>query len=220
MKKEILVSAQTLELHKELLADAFKAVELGNAYAIQRFEEDGESVQPTHLFDTMRYKAALHLRALGYELRDLPMNGIHIFHKGYSLKILKATPDGGPPIAGRSKKRWAFYNHGWGQHQESLFRDDMAEVISEMGAEERRELVILYKVGRDGIFLELTLICIDAAPTQYGKPLVAWGTTVPHPAAGVQTNTAYEQPAADLGNIDTLDDDADDLGISKDGTDG
>lgn len=216
MEKEILVSAQTLELHKDLLADAFKAIEVGNAYALQHFEEDGEKVQSMHLFETMRYKAAIYLKSLGYDLHDLPMNGIHIFHKGYSLNILKATPDGGPPIAGRSKKRWGFYNHHWGQ--DGLFKDDMAEVIKEMGAEERRELVILYKVARDGTFIGLTLTCIEAAPTQYGKPKVAWDTTVPHPGAAVQAGTVYEQQPVDLGNIDTQDDSADDLGIYKDGT--
>lgn len=216
MKKEILVSTQTLELHKDLLADAFKAIELGNAYALQRFEEDGEKVQRMHLFETMRYKAALYLKGLGHDLRDLPMNGIHIFHKGYSLKILKATPDGSPPIAGRSKKRWEFYNHNWGQA--GLFTDDMAEVIKEMGAEERRELLILYNVTYDGNFAGLTLLCIEEAPTQYGKPLVAWDTKVPHPGATVNARTSYEQPPVDLGNIDTQDEKADDLDIYKDGT--
>lgn len=216
MEKEILVSQQTMELHKELLDDVFMAVEVGNAYALQRFELDGEKVQPTHLFDTMRYKAALHLRAKGYNLKDLSMNGIHIFHKGYSLKLLKAASDGGPPIAGQSKSRWEWYNHGFGQH--FLFEDDMASVIREIGAEERRELIVLYKVARDGSFRGLTLLCIESASKQYGKPEVAWDTSVPHPATTATTYTSYEQEPTDLGNIDLRQDEADDLDIFKDGT--
>jgi hypothetical protein len=216
MKKEILVSEQTLALHKDFLDDVFKAVELGHAYAIQKFEEDKEAIQRTHLFDTMRYKAALYLKALDYDLKDLPMNGLHVFHKGYDLKILKADANGNPPIAGRSNARFAFYNHGFGAVK--LFEDDMASLIKEMGAEERRELLILYKVSLDGNFLGLTLVCIEAAPKQYGKPLVAWGTKVPHPAAATNANAPYQPSPVDLDNIDKQEDDADDLGIYKDGT--
>lgn len=210
------VEERTLNFLEQLMSDVFRAVEKGNAYAIGQFEVDGEEIQPMHLFDTMRYKAVIHLKAQGYELKDLSLNGLHITYKGYDIKVLKFQNNGQPPIAGKSKSRLRFYNHNFNRKLPCV--DELYGVIEELGLEDRRELIVLYKVGRDGNFLGLELACTEKAEHQFASPSLSWNIPIPHPAKS-QSSNKYEEQSKDISTFEDENEAVDDLDIFKDGTD-
>ncbi len=207
------VQERTLSYLEQLTADVFRAIEKGNIYAIGQFEKDGEKISPSRLFDTMRYKARLDLEAKGYELKDLSMDGLHISYKGYEIKVLKTQNDGQPPLCGKSKNRWKFFNH---KKQLSLF-DEFANTIKEFGLEERRELLVLYRVSRDGNFLGLELTCTNNFEQLYAPMPLDWKITTPHPAVMQAQLDIYDEPSKDVTIFDDQEDDQD-LDIFKDGT--
>lgn len=208
---------RTLTYLEQLMSDVFRAIETGNAYALSQFEKDKETISPSRLFDTMRYKTVLALKEKGYDLKELSMYGIHIMHKGYDIKVLKVQSNGSPPICGKSKNRWAFFNH----HRETTLPgiDKFEEIIKEFQIEERRELLVLYKVGSDGNFLGLELTCTEQPKLNFAPLPLAWQIPIPHPAKSETASNKYEETTKD---IETFDDqeDAGDVDIFKDGTEG
>lgn len=214
MKEENTVAARTSTYLQQLLADVFREFEDGNAYALQHFENDGEQIHPYRLFDTMRYKTRLGLETRGYTCADLSMYGLEIEHKGYVIKILKQSPKGGAPIPG-TPRRLRFYNHNYGQRRLGL--DDVQSVMDELGLENRRELVILYKIGSDGRFQGIELVCIDEAPSLFAQPRLAWRSSIPHPAL-TATTISNQEKADDLDNIQLVSEEGEDQDMSKDGT--
>jgi hypothetical protein len=209
------VKERTLNYLEQLMSDVFRAVEKGNAYAIGHFEQDGEEISPYRLFDTMRYKACIYLREKGYNLKDLSLYGIHINCKGYEIKVLKYQNNGLPPICGKSANRWKFYNHKFNRKLPGI--DEFYDVIKELGLEERRELLVLYKVGKDGNFLGLELACTEKAEHKFAPPLLDWKIPVPHSAKTSSNTNKYEEQAKDVTNFETEDDTADELDIFHDG---
>ncbi len=207
------IQERTLSYLEQLTTDVFRAIEKGNIYAIGQFEKDGEKISQSRLFDTMRYKARLDLKAKGYELKDLSMDGLHISYKGYEIKVLKTQKDGQPPLCGKSKNRWKFFNH---KKQPSLF-DEFADTIREFGLEEQRELLVLYRVGRDGNFLGLELTCTENFEQLYAPMPLDWRIATPHPANIQAQLDKYDEPSKDVTIFDDQEDDQD-LDIFKDGT--
>src|SRR5215472_16112600 len=91
------------------------------AKAIQKartwFEKDGLPFEPTLFACMVRYHAKIYMAAEALDAEDdaeallsetLPNIGLQIFHKGYLVKILKAS-DGLPPVP-NSASRVGFYN--------------------------------------------------------------------------------------------------------------
>jgi hypothetical protein len=210
------VKERTLTYLEQLMSDVFRAIEKGNAYALQHFERDGEDISYYRLFDTMRYKTVLSLKDKGYTLKNLSMYGIQISYKGYDIKVLKVSPKGLPPICGKSLNRWKFYNHKFPQTLPGF--DEFENIIKELELEERRELLVLYKVGRDGNFLGLELICTEKTVGDFAPPLIAWQHSVPHPAKSTSNKTQYEEMPKDVRTFEDDNDVADDVDIFQDGT--
>lgn len=207
------IQERTLSYLEQLTTDVFRAIEKGNIYAIGQFEKDGEKISSSRLFDTMRYKARLDLEAKGYSLKDLSMDGLHISYKGYEIKVLKAQKDGQPPLCGKSRNRWRFFNH---KKHPSLF-DDFAATIKEFGLEERRELLMLYRVSGDGNFLGLELTCTNNFEQLYAPMPLDWRIATPDPATIQAPLDKYDEPSKDVTIFDDQEDDRD-LDIFKDGT--
>jgi hypothetical protein len=210
------VEERTLTYLEQLMSDVFRAIEKGNAYALGQFEADGEELAPSRLFDTMRYKTVLSLKEKGYDLKELSMYGVHIKHKGYEVKVLKVQGNGLPPICGKSKNRWKFFNHKSNPKLPGV--DEFADIIKEFELEERRELLVLYKVGKDGSFRGLELTCTKKTEHDFAPPLIDWKIAIPHPAKAKSSNNKYEEPPKDVRTFEDENDAADDLDIFQDGT--
>lgn len=215
MENDGSVGTRTASYLGPFMVDVFQAIEYGTAYCHEQFEKDKEAVQNTRLTDTIRYKTKLALEKKEYTVANIPMNGLHVFYKGYEIKIFKADKNGNVPVAGESKKRLEYYNHHYGKRKLDL--DNVQAIIAELKLEDRRELILLYKLDRSGAFMGIDLVCTEKAEYQFGIPSLSWRNVIPHPVATNSKHDKYAEPPTGLDNIDRKDDR--DLGISKSGTD-
>lgn len=184
---------RTRDYLKDILQHIYEGFEQGNVNSLSQFEADGEDLQTERHLSTMRYKTRVFLEKKEYSVADLAMHGLHVSYKGYQIKILKEGHDGKAPIAGRSQKRLSFYNHNYGQGL--LPMDDTYKIIEDLELENRRHLVVLYKVNKSGHFTGLDLVCTESANHRYGSPLISWKSAVPHPAT---FGNAYEDKYEEL----------------------
>jgi hypothetical protein len=169
-------------------------------YTITLFERDAEQLENSHYANTVRYKVKQYLCAdstiFGYQLKDLPNNGIEIFYQGFCIKCLKGKESGEPPSAGRSRERKKFYR------QPLLFEDIPP-----------KKLVITWKVNGTGLFLGLNLVAISQDSSY--RPKFHWMIEIPHPSRSIEGDFESVQNPTELEDIRPLDD----LDIQKQGTD-
>lgn len=216
--KSSATAEQTRNKILDLLVDSYRGIESAVAYSLNQFEQDGEDLEIFHYVDTVRYKTKIYLQQKGYDVKDLSLNGLHVSHNGYEIKLLK--DDGGLiPPAKHSKTRLNFYRQIYQrEHQSSLF-DIFLEAIKENDVSESKNLVLLYKIGKQGQLLGLELFCTDGAKSEHDSPTAIWSIEVPHPADISSQGNQYERPIKDANIFDDADEqDSGDIDIFKDGT--
>jgi len=215
--KTLEIAERTTNEILDLLIDSYRALESAVAYALNQFEKDGEDFEIFHYVDTVRYKTKIQLQQKGYDVKYLALNGLHISHNGYEIKLLK-DDNGHIPPARHSKTRLRFYRQIYQrQHQQTLF-ESLEQAIEENNVSESKNLVLLYKIGRKGQLLGLELFCTDGAKSQNDSPTAIWSAEIPHPAESKSQNNQYERPIKDAQIFDDTDEDSEDLDIFKDGT--
>lgn len=192
----------------DLLVFSHKIFDEAVAETLEEFAAKKEEIDPSHYSNSVRYNAKRRFAKLkppdiAYELKSLANNGIEVAYKGHTIKYYKGV-DGLPPAAGQSKTRKAFYT-------KSLFGDDHEADIA-------RELVVIWNVTqKERYFLGLDLTCPIGVVDEYEPPQLHWSEPVPHPATVQEVSIKYDPKPDELDDI-KRNEDEDDLGISKDGT--
>lgn len=178
---------------------------------LEEFTSKGDEViEPIHHSSATRIRAKRRFISnkpseMDYTVGDLLNNGLEFVYNGRVIKFLKGR-DGQPPPCGKSRQRRAFYQH-------TLFGKSYEQEIA-------KELVVIYNVTRDGVFLGLDLACTKGVISDYEAPELHWSIPVPHPATVQATGNPYESQPDDLDEeIKRDDEDEGDLDISLDGTD-
>lgn len=153
----------------------------------------------------IRVRRALKQRPPDLNFITIPLanNGIEVHHLGHQIKFYKGVNGHLPPCGDSDAKR-DFY-------QQSFLDDDVLYA---------RKLVVICNVTKDGTFLGLELACPKGVVTDSAPPEIYWSIAIPHPATGLRVETPYEEPADELYiKRDDQDEDEDDLGIRRKGTD-
>lgn len=187
-------------LHR-LWPPLYTAFERGTQVAREFFAQHQTPPAPWVYPDIVRWQALRSLKAEGFdaealELRGLPNNGILIRHEGYTLRVMKALPDGSLPGPGPSAEKQQFFQ----------------QLCLGQWGEEIRNLVLLWHPDELFNLDSLSLACPkDGEGT---KAESHWQVPIPHPAVG----TLSEIPAPTA--TDDLEIDLDEASASSAGEQG